>query len=95
MRKPKKSIKNRGMMHPDDYWMLIKEEGDFLWYLSKTKAITKRKIIDRKKCTTVYQRLSPFEIKQFDIEQLWDEKFGAYERKYGKHRGRNGQNGRW
>lgn len=88
MFKPLK-IKKRIIMHPDDYWMLIKEDGKVLWYLSKSKDIDKKLLLDAYQIKTKRLKIKPGELEQFDIEKLWDEKFGAYTRKYGHHTGRN------
>ena len=86
MFKPYKTDAGKRIQHPEDYWMLIKEEGQILWYLSKSKAFEKKLMINYKRGISKRLPHQPEEELQFDIEKLWEEKFGKYTKKYGVHR---------
>jgi hypothetical protein len=83
----KKSKEGEYILAHNDYWMLVKEEGEYLWYLSKSRMMCKKKIQNNIALRTIEVELTRYERRKFNVKKLWDEKFGAYERKYGKHNG--------
>lgn len=92
MFKPYYTKAKKRITHPEDYWMLIKEEGNILWYLSKSKALEKKKMINPQKGISKILKHKPEEELQFDIKALWEEKFGKYTKKYGVHQSVNNIN---
>jgi hypothetical protein len=65
-----------------DYWMLIKEDDKgYVWYLSKSKKLTKKVRVytgDEDYPMYAEAKMTEEEINSFDIEALWQEKFGSF-----------------
>jgi hypothetical protein len=65
-----------------DYWILVKEEGAYVWYLSKIskQLIKKVRMYTSEEDYPIYvdTMMTDEERATFDIEALWQKRFGEY-----------------